>query len=431
MDVDIQTFGPETTKRLVEIANKRPSTSDNGKTARNPMPEFQFRARNVFVNNSGETVPPFALMRVTGLQSQNDRYVVEIARPDGSESPCLVNGPREVADGARGSYQDASNHFVLLTDETSGSVGPGNDWPAVPGSVFRILGQIEPGQALVQLEKSNSETNPTDPEDPASNNDCCEFGQLFICPLPEGIDYEVLCSAIDPPIDGEKMYKVRFFAVDTSGVEILPDDESSSSEILEHRELLTLPCTEEVCKEVDLSGVTINGVVLGEVTYGNQEGCCDRQRLVVTWGTVNDNDPFEPPAIIQEGPSTAWTHTAMIEANNGGVLEVAIDAELIGLPERLPPNIGNIDRDFTIRSTLNSNPPPLDQEIVGDGVLLGTGIGGLPTTNITATLLTDENGDYSGEASVRFTNPLSGFENVAFFVRWSYVDDDDLPNAPS
>ena len=112
----------------------------------------RFRARNVFVNRSGETVPPFALMRTTGLQ--NDRYVVEIAKPDGSGSPCLVNGPREVADGALGSYQDASNHFVLLTDATSGSLGPGNDWPAVPGSVFRILGQIEPGQALVQLEKA-------------------------------------------------------------------------------------------------------------------------------------------------------------------------------------------------------------------------------------------------------------------------------------
>jgi len=100
-------------------------------------------------------------------------------------------------------------------------------------------------------------TNPIDPADPANNNDCCEFGQLFICPLPVGIEHEVLCSAIDPPIDGEKMHKVRFF----SGGD-------------EHIELLTLPCTSQVCRNVDLSGVTINGVNLGEVTYGNQEGCC-------------------------------------------------------------------------------------------------------------------------------------------------------------
>jgi len=259
MDVNIQTFGPETTKRLVEIASKRPSTNDNGNTARNPMPEFQFRARNVFVNRSGETVPPFALMRTTGLQMQNDRYVVEIARPDGSESPCLVNGPREVADGATGSYQDASNHFVLLTDETSGSVGPGSDWPAVPGSVFRILGQIEPGQALVQLEKSNSETNPTDPADPANNNDCCEYGQLFICPLTDGIIYDVLCSAIDPPIDGEKLYKIRFFT--DSGED-------------EHKVVLSLPCTEQVCRHLDLSDVMVDGIEIGMVTYGNHSGCC-------------------------------------------------------------------------------------------------------------------------------------------------------------
>ena len=107
------------------------------------------------------------------------------------------------------------------------------------------------------------DTNPTNPEDPANNNDCCEFGQLFICPLPEGIDYEILCSAIDPPIDGEKMYKVCFFAVDADGDRI----ESGGSEILEHKELLTLPCTEEVCKNVDLSSVELDGVSIGTVTY--------------------------------------------------------------------------------------------------------------------------------------------------------------------
>ena len=114
-------------------------------------------------------------------------------------------------------------------------------------------------------------TNPTDSEDPANNNDCCEFGQLFICPLPEGIDYRVLCSAIDPPIDGEKMHKVRFFAVDANGNEIESEDDNV---ILEHKELLTLPCTEEVCKNVDLSSVELGGVSIGIVTYGNHNGCC-------------------------------------------------------------------------------------------------------------------------------------------------------------
>ena len=233
----------------------------------------RFRPRNVFRNDSGETIPPYALLRITGMAP--DRYFLTVNKPNG-EPVCIVNGPRAVPPGGFGAFQDASQNLLIRTDETEGTVGAGDDWPAVAGEGFKVLGGVAfEGVVLARPSASAPASAPADPEDPANNNDCCEFGRLFICRLPVGIEYEILCSAIDPPIDGTKMYKVRFFAVDTNGNEIVPEDESgSSSEIFEHKELLTLPCTSEVCKAVDLSSVTLNGVELGEVTYGNQEGCC-------------------------------------------------------------------------------------------------------------------------------------------------------------
>ena len=105
----------------------------------------------------------------------------------------------------------------------------------------------------------NQNPDPMDPADPVNNDDCCEYGQLFICPLTDGIIYDVLCSAIDPPIDGEKMYKIRFFT--DSGED-------------EHKVVLSLPCTEQVCRHLDLSDVRVDGIEIGMVTYGNHSGCC-------------------------------------------------------------------------------------------------------------------------------------------------------------
>jgi len=321
---------------------------------------------------------------------------------------------------ARVNFTDTGHTHATIangqTDLVSGTEGDlilaatgdnGNQLGAITGlanAIVYIVGNAVEGQPQ----------NPMEPEDPANNNDCCEYGQLFVCPLPAGIDYEVLCSAIDPPIDGEKMYKVRFFAVDTSGVEILPVG-GSSSETLEHRELLTLPCTSEVCRTVDLSSVTINGVVLGEVTYGNQEGCCDR-KLFVSWEIPDSQDPVSgTPTVIQQGSSLTFTHA--ITAEDLGVpVEVSIDAELIDIPERIPDDSSPIN--FTLRSTLIADLPfVINQQVIsGDvdpGSLMGQG-----------TVLIDANAssvsDYSGRASVGFRFRPGSFVMLAFTVRWSY-----------
>lgn len=145
----INTFGENTSRRLLELLERQSPVNDSGSTSKLPLPEFQFRPRNVFRNDSGDTIPAFGLMRVTGLEVTGDRYVLTVDQPDGtSKSAHVINGPRPVTGDARGSYQDASNYFVIRTDETSGSVGPGDDWIAVTGRLFAILGVVDSDAGL-------------------------------------------------------------------------------------------------------------------------------------------------------------------------------------------------------------------------------------------------------------------------------------------
>ena len=206
--------------------------------------------------------------------------------------PADDNGTAEYfLDGCVAAHRTANNGWQTSPTRTPQRIwflenvagGPPED---VDGAWVRCYFDPQSGR-WVALGNLNGASQNQNPEDPANNNDCCEFGQLFICPLPEGIDYEVLCSAIDPPIDGEKMHKICFFAVDANGDRI-----ESGGEILEHKELLTLPCTEEVCKNVDLSSVELDGVSIGTVTYGNHSGCCvipcDSNGLIFASGVTEE-----------------------------------------------------------------------------------------------------------------------------------------------
>ena len=190
------------------------------------------------------------------------------------DKPADDNGTAEYfLDGCVAAHRTANNGWQTSPTRTPQRIwflenvagGPPED---VDGAWVRCYFDPQSGRWVAL---GNLAATSVAPEDPSNNDDCCEFGQLFICPLPDGIDYEVLCSAIDPPIDGEKMHKVRFFAVDANGNETESEDDNV---ILEHKELLTLPCTEEVCKNVDLSSVELDGVSIGIVSYGNHNGCC-------------------------------------------------------------------------------------------------------------------------------------------------------------
>lgn len=58
-----------------------------------------------FRNDSGEAIPQYAIMRVTGMVTVNSRSILTVAKPNtfGSQYSHVVNGFVEVASGAYGS----------------------------------------------------------------------------------------------------------------------------------------------------------------------------------------------------------------------------------------------------------------------------------------------------------------------------------------
>jgi len=104
-------------------------------------------------NVSGEVIPAFALMRVVNTTHNGDRLVLEVGKPNGEcGAAYVVNGKINIQIDGHGSYQDASNHFVLLTDETTGMVGPiPNSWTAGIGKMYNVLGPAKDTAARASL----------------------------------------------------------------------------------------------------------------------------------------------------------------------------------------------------------------------------------------------------------------------------------------
>ena len=134
------------------------------------------------------------------------------------------------------------------------------------------------------------------------------------------------------------------------------------------------------------------------------------RRLIISW----EAEPIDGNPVIQLGDSPLFVHTTTIIQGDASV-EVSIDAELIGLPQFIPDEFTD-DIPYSIRSTLVSNPPhvqqfwrgsinPFDQQ--GDSRSnIGFGVARSP--------------DYSGRAFV--TIESSNFQPTrrAFAVEWFY-----------
>jgi len=85
-----------------------------------------------FRNDSGEEVPPFAVLRVTGLTTIGGRTVVTIGKPNtyGSQYSHFVNGPITVpADG----YGTCTNDFPAMVS-ANGTATVGQLWGPRSGS---------------------------------------------------------------------------------------------------------------------------------------------------------------------------------------------------------------------------------------------------------------------------------------------------------
>lgn len=85
-----------------------------------------------FLNNAGETVPPFGLMFPNDVDSFSKGIVVKIKKPDAStcKPVCLINGPIETADGKRGRWQTGP---VILFAYDTGTPAKGDTYGAKSG----------------------------------------------------------------------------------------------------------------------------------------------------------------------------------------------------------------------------------------------------------------------------------------------------------
>lgn len=80
-----------------------------------------------FKNTSGETIPPFAVLRITGSQTIGGRAILEAQKPNtyGSQWSHYLNGPMEVENTKFGS---CTNIFPALADFGTGSIAQGELW---------------------------------------------------------------------------------------------------------------------------------------------------------------------------------------------------------------------------------------------------------------------------------------------------------------
>jgi len=89
-----------------------------------------------FSNDSGEIVPAYACMQVTGtleIGGQNYLVIEQPADTDGTAGPFIFNGPREVEIGGEGVAQNSS---VLRVFKNTGTVTAGYKWGATVGEWY-------------------------------------------------------------------------------------------------------------------------------------------------------------------------------------------------------------------------------------------------------------------------------------------------------
>ena len=104
-----------------------------------------------FANESGETIPPYAVMRPSGVDATDgEQKPITVEKPDGSSGyAALLNRARSIAYHRRGSTIDAYGQWALYdpsdgTPQPGESWGPGSDWLLRKGrSGFTVVGGAE------------------------------------------------------------------------------------------------------------------------------------------------------------------------------------------------------------------------------------------------------------------------------------------------
>lgn len=100
-----------------------------------------------FENTSGETIPPYAVMQVVGVDTVAGFTYLSVDKPSGPTAAVLVNNEFPVADGEFGS----GYRFGVVNVLSSGTLSPGDacqtaasSWEIVAGpGPFVILGDVD------------------------------------------------------------------------------------------------------------------------------------------------------------------------------------------------------------------------------------------------------------------------------------------------
>ena len=113
-----------------------------------------------FVNESGETVPPYGVLKITGWEAdRNERDHFTATKPDGSDGIFLLNSMFPVPDGKIGHLTD---HNGMRAKVSGGTPENGEVWGPEDGSWglvkdapgFKIVGDFAAGAVRVMFTES-------------------------------------------------------------------------------------------------------------------------------------------------------------------------------------------------------------------------------------------------------------------------------------
>lgn len=103
--IDIFGFSPEEGRELLKLLQRNPKRwrAPIRRSTNQRMAEVPFTP---FINNSGEEIPRWACMQLTGVEAKGDEhFYITAEKPlagDGNDGPYLFNGPMDIADGDAG-----------------------------------------------------------------------------------------------------------------------------------------------------------------------------------------------------------------------------------------------------------------------------------------------------------------------------------------
>lgn len=87
-----------------------------------------------FINTSGETIPAYAVMQISGWEDKDELGFLKVKKPDGEGKIYILNGTRPVASNKTGRATSALNRmgaFALFDDAETPEVdeqwGPEDD----------------------------------------------------------------------------------------------------------------------------------------------------------------------------------------------------------------------------------------------------------------------------------------------------------------